>query len=321
MEYSQWDLFILDNGSSDNSVDMITRYLNQIGRDYELFDQNQEWDSIETDVKAQGDVNSHLTNTHGQSCGVSAPIFVNRVNIIVSATNLGFSEGNNCLIRRLLQSQYYSYFLLLNNDILVDPLFLSELVKAAESNKAGGFFGPKTYCLRHGKSKNVVNFAGGIVNLSKGESYHIGANEVDNGQFDQSRVVDYVEGSCMLVRTETIRRIGLLNPEYFMYWEEVDWCLRGRDSGYLSIYVPGSVIWHKGATSGTNSKKTYYMNRNRFWIVRSHSGFIQQISFLFYQAAFGLWLTSSIILFQGGGADGLIACWKGMVDAIGGPHR
>jgi hypothetical protein len=63
------------------------------------------------------------------------------------------------------------------------------------------------------------------------------------------------------------------------------------------------------------------MNRNRFWIIRRHSGLIQQITFLFYEAAFGLWLTSSAILLQSGGIDGLTACWNGMVDEIDDPHH
>ena len=74
--------------------------------------------------------------------------------------------------------------------------------------------------------------------MIKGQSQSIGVNEVDEGQYDEIKTVEYCEGSCLLVKREVLEKIGLFDTKYFAYWEEADLCTRGYKAGYKSVYVP-----------------------------------------------------------------------------------
>jgi len=202
------------------------------------------------------------------------------IDIIQNPKNLGFAEGNNVGIRRALEDGA-DYVLLLNNDTVVDRYFLDRLVEAAESDHAIGFAGPKVYYL--GKDANrIISFAGGALNLWVGRSRHRGLDQLDSGQYDDLAEVDYVEGSCVLAKKTALDHIGLLDPTYFSYWEDVDWCTRGWNAGYKSIYVPNARIWHKPSSSNVSGTKTYYRARNRLWFVRKRGNRLQFLAFFFF---------------------------------------
>jgi GT2 family glycosyltransferase len=74
-----------------------------------------------------------------------------------------------------------------------------------------------------------------------------------------------------LVKREVVEKVGLLDEEYYMYWEDVDWCFTGREAGYKSIYSYKSKIWHKYGTSSQSYFKTYYHNRNRLYFMKKHA--------------------------------------------------
>ena len=154
---------------------------------------------------------------------------------------------------------------------MVHPEFLTELVKASETRESAGFFGPKIYYYDSNGRKDVISFAGGELSMLTGRGRAIGKHEVDVGQYDAIREVDYLEGSCMLVKTHVIDEIGLLDPVFFAYWEDYDWCLRGKNHGYASVYVPNAKIWHKTCASNVESANIYYMTRNRFWFMKKHA--------------------------------------------------
>ena len=91
-------------------------------------------------------------------------------------------------------------------------------------------------------------------------------------------MVDYVEGSCLLVKNDLINEIGLLDPEYFTYWEEMDWCIRGQMAGYDSLYAPKAIIWHKGRASDLSANSIYYMIKNRFLFIKKNAKPLQILS-------------------------------------------
>lgn len=216
------------------------------------------------------------------------------IEIIENEKNMGYAEGNNVGIRRVMKNGA-DYMLLLNNDTVVDPEFLGELVNVAENNLRIGFAGPKVYYYNYDQKKDIINFAGGKLDMWKGRTYHIGLNEVDSGQYDEIKEVDYVEGSCLLLRKEVIKEIGLLDPVYFAYWEENDLCMRGNKAGYISIFVPKAKIWHKIAASNINKNKIYYLTRNQFWFIKRYATWNQYLLFLLYFFFFQLWFTGGII--------------------------
>lgn len=190
------------------------------------------------------------------------------VEVILTGENLGFAGGNNIGIRRALMDGA-AYVWLLNNDTIVEAESLTALVTAAREHPEAGMLGSKVY---YYDRPNVLWFAGGFIKPSRnGTTYHRGIEEVDEGQYDTTEVVDYVTGASLLVSTTLVRRIGLMDDGYFLYWEEVDWCERARAEGHPSLYVPASRIWHKvGASLGAQDSPAQirYDARNRLVFYR-----------------------------------------------------
>jgi GT2 family glycosyltransferase len=152
-----------------------------------------------------------------------------------------------------------------------------------------GFVGPKTYFYDFEGKDNVLTFAGGSLNLNKGMSQSTGFGEVDHGQYDEIKTVEYVEGSCILTKREVLEKIGFLDPKYFAYWEETDLCIRGKNEGYSSVFVPEAVIWHKVSSSVPNPTMIYYMNRNMFWFMKKYAKRNEFISFILYFFCYKFW--------------------------------
>jgi len=207
-----------------------------------------------------------------------------RLILIMNENNYGFAEGNNIAIRYALKALNPEYILLLNNDTVVDKIFLDELVNIAESDKMIGFVGPKIYYYDYHGRTDVINFAGGRLVMWRGKSIHVGLKEVDLGQHSDVSNVDYVEGSCLLARREVLKSEGLLDPAYFLYWEETDWCSRVRKAGFKLIYAPKAKIWHKIAASSKIRKPTteYYITRNRTWFVLRNGSWLQKIGYVLF---------------------------------------
>jgi GT2 family glycosyltransferase len=198
-------------------------------------------------------------------------------------SNLGFAEGNNVGIRHALK-RGADYVLLLNNDTIVDPGFLEPLVEIAETDDQIGVAGPMNYFY---DAPKVIQSIGAGINLWKGSHSIIGIREVDKGQYNEPMEVDYVSGAALLVKRRMIEDIGLLDPDYFLYSEEVDWCYRAAKAGYKIMAVPESKIWHKvsSSTGGTKSPlSAYYMTRNRILFMRKHARIYHWPTFLSFFA-------------------------------------
>lgn len=215
----------------------------------------------------------------GNDAEILGEKFKDYVHIIENDRNYGFAEGFNIGIRYAMKNSAPDYILLLNNDTTVAPDFLAEMVKITESDPMIGIAGPKIYFCHE---PNKIQSAGAQIDLSKGPPFDIGVNQIDVGQFDEIREVDWVSGCAFLIKRTTIQAIGLLDPAYFAYMEEVDWCVRCKRYGYKVVFIPKAKIWHKGhsAYDKTYSLALYYTIRNQFLFMWKHSRKSQFISFL-----------------------------------------
>jgi GT2 family glycosyltransferase len=204
--------------------------------------------------------------SEGKEVEVLRTKFGNYIQLIENDKNYGFCEGNNIGIRYALKNEV-DYILLLNNDTIVAPDFLSELVKVVQSDPKIGLAGPKIYYYRE---PNKIWFAGGKISLFSKSSVQ-GFNLIDKGQFDKVDYVDFVSGSCMLIKRSVLEAVGLLDPIYFFSMEDVDICLRATKAGYQIVFVPSSMIWHKVFVSGIrNPNIMYYSSRNAIIFARKH---------------------------------------------------
>lgn len=198
------------------------------------------------------------------------------VELITSASNLGFTGGNNLGIKHAADHYDSDYFLLLNSDTEVDSNFLKELYLMAKNDPKIGLMSSKIYFEKgyeyHADSYpaehlgKVIWYAGGVVDWSNLISFHIGVDEVDRGQFEKARETDFATGCSMLISREVVERVGLLDNRYFLYSEDVDYSLRVKRAGLKVCYCPTSIVYHKiaASTGGVGSQlQQYYQTRNR----------------------------------------------------------
>ncbi len=180
------------------------------------------------------------------------------VELIVNKDNYRFAGGNNVGIEYAL-SKNADYILLLNNDTTVDPNFLAELVTTAESDDQIGIVGPKMYYYTDPKR---IWYAGGKIEWWKGWISHIGIREINSEQYCQTKETDFVSGCCILVKREVVEKIGILDTAYYIYGEDVDWCIRASRAGYRILYEPKAKIWHKLSVS-TGGHLSWFKNWNK----------------------------------------------------------
>jgi GT2 family glycosyltransferase len=175
--------------------------------------------------------------------------------------NFGFAKGNNIGIRYALEKGA-DYIVLLNNDTVVDPDFLTFLIQKAESNPQIGIIGPKIYFF----NSDIIWYGGGMLNARTGFTYHIGEGEPDNGQCDEEREVDFISGCVMLVKKKVFDNVGLLDKDYFHSHEDADYCLRAKKKGFKIAYVPKSVVYHKLARTCGGRRSAFYL----YYRTRNH---------------------------------------------------
>jgi GT2 family glycosyltransferase len=312
MEYPFFDVIVVDNASQDGSIERIEEYckggLIPTSKFFEYNGKNKPV-IISKYTKNESEART-LVDKQGDELASNR-----KLTIISNDRNYGFAEGCNAGIRFAMRNGS-SYVVLLNSDTVVDPQFLLELVDLAEMDPTYGFVGPKVYYYDYDGRDDVINSVGGRLIIRKGATRQIGIGQIDEGQFDEPVELDYVEGSCLLTRAEVIRDIGLLDPTYFTYWEEADWCVRGRKAGYKAVYAPKSRIWHKVAASNIGLKNEYYRTRNAFWFLKKHASRGEYFSFILYFFLFRIYFFTILLLIEGDLQK--LACFcRGVFDGIG----
>jgi GT2 family glycosyltransferase len=179
--------------------------------------------------------------------------------------NRGFAGGANAGIRHALAAGA-DYVLLLNNDTVVEPEFLQALVDFAVKHPDLAAACPRAHFYSRPR---VIYSTGGEVSLWRGVARQVGRGQVDHGQFDRPARRGYADGVCMLIPASAIERVGLLDEQYFAYWEETDWCVRAREHGLHCYYVPRARIWHRASRSQRPDAGFHYLyRRNALLFVR-----------------------------------------------------
>lgn len=195
--------------------------------------------------------------------------------VIENGKNLGFSGGHNKGIKYALKNGA-DYVLILNNDVVIDPSLISELIKVLEKNSTYGVASPKIYFApgfefykdkyKEKDKGRVLWYAGGIMDFRNVTAKHRGVDEVDRGQYQKTEETDFSTGACLLVKKEVLERVGFFDDKYFLYYEDSDLSQRVKNAGYKIIYAPDAVAWHRNAASvggSGSSLQDYYISRNR----------------------------------------------------------
>jgi GT2 family glycosyltransferase len=188
------------------------------------------------------------------------------VELIKNVENTGFSRANNQGIRHALANNA-EYILLLNNDVeITDQKWLENLIYVLKSDSKIGIVGCK---LLYPNGK--IQHAGGIINLTGG--HNRGECEEDSGRYDKIEYLKFVTGAVLLIRSEVVRKIGLLDEGFTpLYYEDVDWCVRAGLYGYKVAYSPIPTLIHHCGTSANKLNygiKKFYQRRSfiRFFLI------------------------------------------------------
>lgn len=182
--------------------------------------------------------------------------------LLQSDENLGFAKGNNLGIKYAIENGA-KYVLLLNNDTEIEKNAITIMKKKLEKDNTLGLVGSR---IMYYNNRNIINYCGGYFNWTRGITIHNNYKK----EFDNNNVkffyTEFVTGCSMMIKREVFEKIGFLPEEYFMYFEDADFCIKVKEKGYRLGVCTESVIYHKvsAASGGEDSLFSIkWMTRNR----------------------------------------------------------
>lgn len=253
---ANFQVVICDNASADNSYDTIKEWLIE--------------HKLKNPKLAQRNI-IELTRSESESF-ISENNAMN-IFLIQTGDNLGYAGGNNVGIRLALNQPKMSHVWILNNDTEVDPESLQCLLERCKIDPEIGICGSK---LVYHHDRKKIQGLGGIYNPWLCTAKHYAAFEDSNKEFDDHATeasIDYIIGASMLISRPLLEDIGLLNEEYFLYYEELDIVFRARNK-YKVGSASKSIVYHKegGSIQSTRGATTdFYFIRNRLVFTKRHN--------------------------------------------------
>ncbi len=191
------------------------------------------------------------------------------VYIIKNKANYGFARGMNIGIQYALEHGAEMVFLI-NNDAVVDIRCIEKLCIAMETCSNVKIVGPSIF---YYTDPERIWHGGGYFSLVKTGVVVPEKDKFANKCYEKNRQVTFLTGCAMLVRREVFEKIGLLDEDYFLYGEDVDFCLRALRAGFKLLYVPSAKVWHKIETIAkdrTSPFVLYHMARSRIICLRKN---------------------------------------------------
>jgi GT2 family glycosyltransferase len=195
------------------------------------------------------------------------------IRVLVLAENAGFAGGNNRGMRIAID-EGYAYCLLVNNDAFAAPDMLARLLEEVDDNI--GLLSPKIY---FESDPGRLWFAGGKRQPLTLDLRDTGQGQLDGPPWLESRDVDYLLGTCLLVNLAAAGDVGLLDEHYFFYYEDLDWSIRFQQAGYRLRLVAPAHLYHRVAVStgglADSPQRRYYLARGSavFWRRHHRLGF------------------------------------------------
>ncbi len=181
--------------------------------------------------------------------------------------NKGFASANNIGIKYSLEQNDCDFLWILNNDTIIGGKSLSALIKCHTNKENSGFIGSK---ILDYENRDVIQNLGGTFNKWTGYSVLIGMGEKDDGQFENKSInPDYVIGASMFCHADLVQEIGLMPEDYFLYYEDIDWCITAQKAGFINSTCTKSLLYHKqGISTGTKllSKDDHLRNKKHLYL-------------------------------------------------------
>lgn len=272
LDYPDYQVVVCDNASSDDSLNQIRRWAQG---DIVVEARNPALGALTSPPIpkpiAFAEIGSEAAGK--DSWDSTAPLW-----LMQTRENLGFAGGNNAALRYALSRGDCDFAWILNNDTVVRRDALSQLVHRMQERPEAGICG--STLLYYDDPSKAQAFGGAVYNKWFARCGCIGSM-ADAAQLPEAeeieRTMAYVVGASMLVRGSFLERIGLLNEQYFLYFDELDWAARAKGKFQLA-YCPQSVVYHReGGIIGTHRTASsrsalseFYTSRNRILFTRRY---------------------------------------------------
>ncbi|MFH1244193.1 MAG: glycosyltransferase family 2 protein, partial [bacterium] len=205
--------------------------------------------------------------------------------LISNSTNLGFAQGVNRGINLALEDNTLTHIYLLNNDLGFTMGNFSQLELTFAKNVSAGIVSP---ILHHAKGYDW----GGKYNKWTGMVKH--KNWPNKPKTTLS--VDHVAGAAMLIKREVIEKVGLLDKRFFLYFEDLDYCLRAQAAGFTIHINPDVVAEHTISTGSHVARRTLYQWRSHLQFVTKHLfRLTYPTAYLYDLFIYPLWLAGTVL--------------------------
>lgn len=203
-----------------------------------------------------------------------------QIELILLDDNYGFAAANNVGIKRA-KELHSDYVLLLNNDTEIAPDMLQSLTECA-ARHPDGMIVPKIY---YSDDRKRIWSAGGSISPVIKKVRHDGLNQIDEGQFEKEREIQFATGCCLFLPMKVIEKAGELDESFFLYYEDTEYSFRLHKLGISIYYCPKAYLYHKVGASSQGEESplcAYYISRN--WLIcnRKHLGKAYPIFCLYY---------------------------------------
>ena len=191
-----------------------------------------------------------------------------QVEVLLAPHNLGFAGGFNLGLSKAIDAGF-QYILLINNDTILAPNCMSSLVQAADIRPKAGLLTAKIY---YAAEEDRIWSVGGRIHTWNLEIINKGDDEIDTGQWDSPRLIDFAPLCGVLLRGDLLKKIGYLDEGFFLYYEDMDFCLRARSAGFELWFVPEANILHEVSTSSGGR----YSPVERYWMAQSSGRYFRK---------------------------------------------
>jgi len=246
LNYDECQIIVVDNNSQDDSVNALDRW----------FSKHYQVKTISNSCQRKGvkTICHYYDKLNGKRINIKSAVF------IVNNENLGFAAGNNIAIKYCLEESASDFIWLLNNDTVVEKDSLTNLLEKMRNNHRLGICGSKIINIYSNEIQSIGTKLNKITGLLKIINNEEKANEIDS-----------IQGASFFISAQCIKNVGLLPEEYFLYFEESDYCLKAFSLGFYTAVALNSIVYHKEGTttgaSGDHKKRSLFVDvlclRNR----------------------------------------------------------